>query len=169
MTYSEWAQRHPQAAADFQAMLTEQPASEAYGKTEAWAQQQDRMRLARTGGAGWRNNVGATQSKCHEHRCGGKIVCGRCGTPPQQVRYGLSNDSTKLNKEVKSSDIIGIIPRLITPAMVGQIIGQFAAIESKRPGWHYTGTQHEQAQAAFHMLIVSKGGFATFSTGELEL
>lgn len=160
MTYQEWAAIHPQAAWDLgQVIGTDAPSPpDADGKSEAWAQQRVRLNAAHAGAAAWRNNVGATPAKCPD-----------CGEPQRPVRYGLANDSTKLNKRVKSHDLILAIPRIITPAMVGSKIAQFGSVETKRPGWVYTGTEREVAQAAWGALIVRLGGFATFSTGELNL
>lgn len=161
MTYAEWAQRWPEAAAEQVAMLTEQCGDvpdTAVGKSEAWAQQQIRFKAAHSGAMAWRNNVGATPARCPD-----------CGEQQRPIRYGLANDSAKLNAKIKSSDIILAIPRLITPDMVGTKIAQFGSIEAKRPGWTWANTEREQAQAAWHTIIRQLGGFATFSTGELEL
>lgn len=166
-TYTDWARRHPQAAADLQA-ITAMPVAppDSDGKSEAWAQQRDRMRIAHAGGMAWRNNVGAIPAKT-QHEC---PHCRAKFTDEQRpIRYGLANDSHKLNQRIKSGDLIGIIPRLITPVMVGTTIGQFASIEDKRPGWHYTGTEHEQAQLAWQTIILRLGGFAQFSTGDVTL
>lgn len=160
-TYAEWAATHPQAAADLQALLGAAPwpaDSNTDGKSEAWAQQRARFNGAKHGAVLWRNNVGATPARCPD-----------CGAKQRPVRYGLANDSHKLNEVIKSADLIGGIPRLITPDMVGQTLAQLAAVETKRPGWAFTSTKHEQAQAAFLALVVSMGGYATFSTGELDL
>ena len=128
------------------------------GKSEVWSQQQVRFKVAHAGGMSWRNNVGATPAKCPD-----------CGAPRQPIRFGLANDSSKLNKRIKSSDLILAIPRLITPTMVGSTIAQFGSIETKRPGWRYTGKGTEPGQAAWLALITRLGGYATFSTGELNL
>jgi hypothetical protein len=86
----------------------------------------------------WRNNVGCL-----------KDVSG------QPVRYGLANDSSKLNKKVKSSDLIGF-----TPA-AGRAV--FTAIECKREAWVWTGNPHEIAQQQFHNIVKASGGLAGFA------
>lgn len=160
MTYQDWAARHPQAAAELEHVIGTDTASpeDSDGKSEAWAQQQVRFKAAHGGAMAWRNNVGATPSKCPE-----------CGAPQRPIRYGVANDSAKLNKRIKSSDLILAIPRFITPAMVGSTIAQFGSVETKRPGWKYAGTKQEPAQAAWLALVARLGGFATFSTGDLHL
>lgn len=160
--FNDWAARHPQAAADLQALLGAVPWPTTPvgggGKSEAWAQQQVRFRVAHAGGVSWRNNVGATPAKCPD-----------CGAKRQPIRYGLANDSAPLNKKIKSSDLILAIPRLIRPQDVGHTIAQFGSIETKRPGWVYTGKGQEPGQAAWLALIKKLGGFAAFSTGDIEL
>lgn len=167
MTYNEWAQRHPQAAAEL-AQVTAQQASAApaSGFDESYAQQQARFAISRAGGLSWRNNVGATPAKVEAH-------CPKCRfhfeIQQRMVRYGLANDSHQLNSVIKSSDLIGVMPRLITPELVGTTIGQFIAVECKRPGWHYTGKGREAQQQAFLAVVSGKGGITQFSTGEVIL
>lgn len=162
MSFKEWAGRHPQAAADLLGTLNSapwpQPLDAPPDASEAWAQQQTRFNVARAGGLAFRNNVGATPARCPD-----------CGAKRQPVRYGLANDSVQLNKQIKSSDLILAIPRRISPEDVGRTIAQFGSIECKRPGWKYTGKQQEPAQAAWLSLINQIGGFAAFSTGDIEL
>lgn len=162
MTYEQWATRHPQAAADllqvFGSLDWPKIPRGGDGKSEAWSQQQARLDIAHQGAFSWRNNVGATPAKCPD-----------CGNPQQPVRYGLANDSAKLNKQIKSSDLILAIPRIIRPEDVGLLFLQFGSVECKRPGWKYTGTKQEPAQAAWLALISSRGGFAVFSTGGVKL
>jgi hypothetical protein len=95
----------------------------------------------------WRNNVGA----CEDHT-------GR------QIRYGLCNDSPTLAKRVKSSDFIGITPVLITPQMIGQVIGVFTAVETKASDWKFSPSDERAlAQSAFHDIVRRAGGFAGFA------
>ena len=79
------------------------------------------------------------------------------------VRFGLGNDSAKLNKIFKSSDLIGPTPVLITPAMIGRTMAIFTAAEIKQEGWVYGGTARETAQRSFLHHITALGGIATFA------
>lgn len=161
MTYDQWATTHPQAAAELAALLVagSGPASGASPTdNEAKVQAAARLSIAQQGALSWRNNVGATPAKCP-----------KCNAPGQPVRYGLANDSTKLNKFIKSSDLILLIPRLITADMVGSRIGQFGAVEMKAPGWTYKGKGREVAQAAWLSLVAAHGGYSSFSTGDIKL
>jgi len=114
------------------------------GTTEAAVQTRVRLAEAKRGCVLWRNNVGAVGA----------------------VRYGLANDSRAVNQRIKSSDLIGIRPTVITPDMVGTLLGRFVAREVKRPGWRYTGTLRERAQLRFIELVTANGGDAAFTTGE---
>ena len=106
-----------------------------------------RLEASEKGARLWRNNVGATYA-----------------SNGQFLRYGLANDSSNLNKSVKSADLIGIRPVLITQEHVGTIIGQFISREIKKPGWRYSHTEREQAQVSWAELIISLGGDACFAT-----
>lgn len=97
----------------------------------------------------WRNNVG--------------VLPDERGVP---VRYGLANDSPAINKVLKSSDLIGWRPVLISPAHVGTWIAQFLSRECKRPGWTFTGTDRELAQLKWIQAVNAGGGDACFVTGE---
>ena len=159
--YDAWTARHPDAARDLQEVMDALPWPALEGaplKSEAWAQQQTRLEVARHGARSWRNNVGATPAKCPV-----------CNEPQQPMRYGLANDSAKLNKQLKSSDLILAIPRVISPSMIGSTIAQFGSVECKRPGWRYSGRDPEPQQAAWLALVASIGGYATFSTGVIKL
>ena len=130
--------------------------------SESRNQQEIRLDAARRGGMLWRNNVGATPAK-EPH------TCPRCAmrfeTQRTPIRYGLANDSHKLNQQIKSADLIGITKRVITANDLGMYIGQFTSIEVKRQGWRYTGQGREPAQAAWAELVRGMGGLASFETG----
>lgn len=170
MTYSEWASMYPEAAASLQQVFNAVPwpvvPQGGDGKSEAWAQQRARIQAAQFGAMAWRNNVGATPSKTAH-------TCPKCAfyfeEKQQPIRYGLANDSAQLNAQVKSSDLILAIPRIIRPQDVGRKIAQFGTVETKRPGWVFTGKKQEAGQAAWLSLIADLGGFAAFSTGDLQL
>lgn len=115
---------------------------------EGTVQAQIRIEAAQKGCVLWRNNVG--------------LAFDDRGNP---IRFGLANDSTKMNKRIKSSDLIGVRPVLITQQMVGRTIGQFVAREVKRASWTYKGTAREQAQGKYLELVLSLGGDAAFANG----
>lgn len=95
----------------------------------------------------WRNNNGAFQD-----------ATGRW------VRYGLANESAQMSKICKSSDRIGITSKLITPDMVGQLVGIFTAIETKPSDWSFRpNDQRAVAQLAFHDIVLRAGGYAGFA------
>lgn len=121
----------------------------AVGISESAVQSVVRLEAARKGVRLFRNNVGVLED--------------RRGVP---VRYGLANDSSAVNKSIKSGDLIGWRTLFITPQMIGQCIAQFVSRECKRVGWHYTGDDREQAQLAWAQLVAIGGGDAAFCTGE---
>ncbi|MDE2202696.1 MAG: hypothetical protein KGJ38_08210 [Burkholderiaceae bacterium] len=122
------------------------------GMSEAAVQSRVRLEAAAKGLRLWRNNVGALEDKR--------------GIP---VRFGLANDSAALNKVLKSHDLIGLRPTLITQAHVGRTLGLFVSREIKEGSWHYTGTEHEIAQLNWANLINSFGGDAAFANAEGSL
>jgi hypothetical protein len=109
-----------------------------------------RIQASEQGWRLWRNNVGA-----------GKLQNGRF------MRWGLCNDNEQINSKIKSADLIGIKPILITPGHVGQTIGQFVSREVKARGWSYKGTSREHAQVRWCKLVKALGGDASITTGEL--
>lgn len=154
MNLNLWAIKHGVSTAaldELRAMMgiETDPVYTMEGLSEAAVKNTVRLEASKKGARLWVNNVGA--------------MCDETG---RFVRFGLANDSEKMNKICKSSDLIGLRPVLITPAMVGVIIGQFVARETKHGDWKYTGTKHEQAQLNFLKLVVSLGGDAAFATGE---
>lgn len=112
-----------------------------------------RIIASQRGGFLWRNNSGAFQD-----------------AKGRWVRYGLGNDSKAINKVMKSSDLIGVMPVTITQDMVGKKIGQFVAIEIKDGEWRFTkGDERAEAQLNFLHLIDKVGGAAGFATCEADL
>lgn len=116
---------------------------------ETDVQNETRLRASQRGDRLWRNNSGAFRDDTGRY-----------------VRFGLCNDSPELNKKIKSSDLIGIHPRVVTSDMVGSTIGQFLAVECKKPGWKYQGKEREAAQLKYLELVISLGGIAYFERGD---
>jgi hypothetical protein len=107
-----------------------------------------RREAAQKGFRLWRNNNGATYDANNRF-----------------IRFGLANDSEAVNRRIKSADLIGCRPVVITAGMVGHVVGQFVSREVKAVGWHYTGTEREQAQLRWAELVAGLGGDACFATG----
>ena len=133
---------------------TESPQSNQFSSSEAAVQNRVRLEASRNGARLWRNNVGAYNPN---------------HPPSPGTRWGLCNDSKQMNSIVKSSDLIGIKPVLITPEHVGCTIGQFTAREVKASNWVFKNNEHERAQLAFLNIVISMGGDAAFcnDTGSL--
>lgn len=107
-------------------------------QTETDVQNLCRLRAQELGVALWRNNVGALVDKR--------------GIP---VRFGLANDSAKLNERIKSHDLIGI---------ASSMTGRFFSLECKWPGWIWVGDAHECAQLEWAHLVRRYGGLSGFAT-----
>lgn len=121
------------------------PATESL--SEAGVQSRVRLAASKAGIRVWRNNVGAVHDSVRGIH----------------MRYGLANDSPAVNAVLKSADLIGIRPRIIQPQDVGQLIGQFVSWEIKESGWKpRPNDPHEQAQAAWAVLVQSLGGEGRF-------
>lgn len=154
MILYQWAKRHniPFAAIkELESLIgiIDRPGEPMTGLSEAAVQQNLRLEGARKGVRLFRNNVGGTYDDDGNF-----------------IRYGLANESEQVNKVIKSADLIGIRPVLITAEMVGYHIGQFVSREAKPGNWRYTGTEREAAQLAWAQLIISLGGDAAFANGE---
>jgi hypothetical protein len=152
-TIYDWARRHgvtPTALAELQALLAGDFRCTGDDRmSEAGVQSRVRLEASQKGLRLWRNNVGACVDK-NGH----------------MVRYGLCNDSKRMNQHIKSSDLVGIRPVLIQPAHVGRTLGQFVAREVKSGDWSYSGSDREQAQMRFIQLVQSLGGDACFANSE---
>lgn len=158
MTLDQWARDWaipPAALADLRQRMGARasPAGLAAGPSESGVQAQVRLEASRLGWPLWRNNVGA-------------LIDHSTGRP---VRFGLANDSAAVNANIKSADLIGIRPVVITRSHIGSTLGQFVSREVKRSGWRYSGTPREQAQLRWAELVISLGGDAAICTGEGSL
>lgn len=96
----------------------------------------------------WRNNRGAF-----------KDAEGRW------IRYGIANDSKEIAYRLRSGDLIGWRPVVITPEMVGKVMAQFTSVECKPEGWTppRPGTaayEHYEGQVAWADLVNREGGYA---------
>lgn len=107
--------------------------------TEASVQAEIIVRAFQMGFALWRNNSGVARE---EHR---------------HVRFGLGNDSARINKKWKSGDLVGVGPD-----------GRFLMLEIKKTGWVFTGTEREVAQANAINQVNALGGIAFFCTSVEE-
>lgn len=142
----------PHAIADLRAMYVADtlPAQETDNPkdSEAYVQSECRLAAPRHGMLLFRNNVGA-------------LVDDR-GVP---LRYGLANDSKKLNEKIKSADLIGILRVLVTPQMVGTTLGVFASVECKKRYWQPgEDAKREAAQTEWANLVSTWGGYARITS-----
>lgn len=147
MTYEEWATRWalPQQAIDELRAITAATSVRDSDHSEEAVTAEARLEMGRRGIITMRNNVGVLEDKY--------------GRP---VRYGLCNETPAMNKAVKSSDDILIIPYLVQPKDVGRKIGIFGAAEYKKRNWTYTGNGREEAQNQFHRMVRAAGGIGFF-------
>jgi hypothetical protein len=105
--------------------------------TETDVQNASRLAIQAAGGVAWRNNVGCLPNP-------------DTGIP---VRFGLGNDSAKLNEVFKTGDLVGLAP-----------LGIFCMWECKKPGWRWTATARERAQWNAIAFVRSRHGRAGFVT-----
>lgn len=161
MTFTEWAARWAipaQALAELAACSIvdpDEPVSS--NRSEAYVQSAIRGIEAPSKGVFlWRNNVGAGTVYRDTDLCD---QC-RASQKKRPVRWGLANDSSRVNKVIKSADLVGLRRVLITPEMVGKILGQFVSRECKPEDWAWRGDEHELAQLAWATIINDNGGDA---------
>lgn len=143
--------------------------------SEAAVQTAIRIRAGELGVRPWRNNVGACVDET------GRLI-----------RYGLANDSAQMQKRLKSSDLVGWVPRqLWTPTRedgkYGRVEDRFTAVhvavflsvECKRGDWFKDFadpltqcrdkfTDREEAQARWIDLVRADGGIAGFARSVAE-
>ncbi len=160
MTLEEWAFKwrvSPEAFRELAACSIVEPDADDLvgGKTEAYMQSVIRLEAAGKGIFLWRNNSGAGIV------ANARDLCPDCAKNARRpIRWGLGNDSKKVNEVMKSGDLIGIDPTLITDDMVGSVIGKFISRECKAEDWKYSGDLRDNAQLAWSTLINSLGGDA---------
>ena len=145
---AQWAQRNGvnrQAVTELLQILAmpPDPLCNPTQLSEAATQAEVRLAAPRHGGVLWRNNVGAWQDPAGHW-----------------TRYGLANDSAKLNAHVKSSDLIGFTP------VDGRAV--LTAIECKRGDWKWSGSKREVAQQRFHNIVRVGGGIPGFARSAAE-
>lgn len=120
---------------------------------ESTNQNQIRLSAAKQGVTLWRNNNGAFEDK-----------------NGRWVRYGLANESKKISKHIKSSDLIGVKPVIVTPEMIGKIIGVFTAVEVKSSNWRYNPNDERTiAQQNYINVVWQNGGLGGFAWDDASL
>lgn len=153
MTFDEWAARwHLPADALAELATVQWETATAAEGSEAAVQANVRLKAATMDGHLWRNNIGASEMKHGGY-----------------VRFGLANDSPKLNAVLKSHDLIGWRRRLITPADVGHVLGQFWSVEVKPPGWRPSSDKRYPGQSRWGALVERNGGLTQFVTDAAQL
>lgn len=126
--------------------------SDAPAYSEAAVQSRVRLEAPKRGYCLYRNNVG--------------VLLDSRGVP---VSFGLANETRAMNRVLKSSDLIGWKPKLVTPCMVGSYVAVFCSFEIKEATWQYSGNAHEKAQLAWIENVAKDGGIARFITHERQL
>ncbi len=148
MTLYEWAQRWsiPQMAMNELVNMSVPDAAVMTGESEATVQNRIRAYAPTLGNRLWRNNNGAGKNDRGDY-----------------MRWGLGNDSQRVNKLFKSSDLVGMTPLIIQPHHVGRKLGVFTTIEVKKAGWKWSGDETEQAQLRFINVVKEAGGLGCFA------
>lgn len=139
----QWAMKWqvPQAALAELLDLGTVDGDDAAERSEASVVRDCRVEADVLGGVLWRNNSGATFD-----------------ARKRMIRYGLGNDSKKLNRDYKSPDLVGIAPG-----------GRFWCAECKPPGWKGVRNDREKAQQNFGRHVMSLGGLFTFATSRQHI
>ena len=83
--------------------------------------------------------------------------------PTPFLRWGLGNDSKKINAVRKSSDLVGCTSVVITQEMVGHTVAVLTAVEVKKQHWVYTNTKKNRAQLNFINWVRGFGGIGCFA------
>jgi hypothetical protein len=176
----QWADRYrvpPIALKELYEILT--PPLPDFGATRNERSEQNKIRAAAplAGASLWRNNSGVARESNGPGRCpkcdsvlpiaSHAVACPGCrkrilrGEATRYVRYGLGNDSRKINDRFKSPDLIGLTPVIIRPEHIGRTFGVFTGIEVKTGP---TNATRLKAQRNFLNHIRMKGGIACFAS-----
>ena len=116
-------------------------------RSEAWSKSECRLVAGQFGTTLYTNNVGVLLD-----------------ANERPVRYGLANESPKMNAIIKSADGIGIYKYVARPQDVGRTFGLFMSVEYKRPNWKFTGDGREAAQQTWCNYVNRMGGIGLFAT-----
>lgn len=127
---------------------------------EQLSSQKVRLRASEMGLTLFRNNTGAFSDET------GRLV-----------RFGLGNESKRLQESCRFGDYIGFYEMQITKEMVGKTVAVFANIEVKPEGKIPTtlkrAQKHETSREAGQLraikLIRNKGGMAWFASCEFDV
>lgn len=127
---------------------------------EQIASQRVRLRASERGLTLFRNNAGAFKDET------GRLV-----------RFGLGNESKRLQESLRFGDYIGFYELEITPEMVGKTIPVFANIECKPEGKLNSvlkkAQKHESSREAGQLraiqFVMKKGGIAWFASNEFDV
>jgi len=163
MTLAEWCAKHRITQECFNDLLqvnTLQVESDASG-SESKVQSLVRLEAAQHGVHLFRNNVGAGAIVDPEQ------LCPSCQPHAHHVRWGLANDSKRVNTVYKSGDLIGGQSLLIEQRHVGQRMLRFVSRECKHEGWKPPKklTPRDEAQLRWATFINALGGDAQIVNG----
>ena len=156
---NDWANRHavtPAALAELYLLMgfTPETPEVLNGKAESFVQSAIRLAAPPRGYLLGRNNRGALKDER--------------GIP---VRFGWLNDTAANDKVCKTGDLLGYQSGWFRDYDTGEPVkvAVFAMIECKRAGWkgYNPNDKHENAQMRAIQMVLSAGGIAAFSTGEL--
>lgn len=156
---SDWARRHavgPQAMFELYELMgfTPEVPEVCKGKDESYVQSFLRLQGPPLGYNLARNNRGALPNEK--------------GVP---IRFGLWNDTAALDKVCKSGDLIGYQSGWFRDYETAEPVkvAVFSMVECKRATWRGFNPDdpREAAQQRCISMVLTAGGIATFSTGEL--
>lgn len=158
-TLTEWAHKHGVTGAALRELIeiiypdvnSLIPDPESY-ENESQVQAQIRLEAPKHGAWLGRNNRGAMMNDK------GRLV-----------RFGLANDSDKIDKVFKTGDLVGGTQRMVMPEHIGQIWDIYTNVEVKEPGWRFTpGDKRAVAQLACINYHRKRGGIAGFCTSVID-